>query len=50
MLTLYYYNELNLKEIASLLEIPLNTAITKLSRARTELKKQLTEENGTCNA
>jgi len=43
ILTLYYYNDLNLKQIAALMEIPLNTAITKLCRARAELKKKISK-------
>jgi len=44
ILTLYYYNDLNLEEIAKLLDIPLNTAITKLCRARRELKNKMLKD------
>jgi RNA polymerase sigma-70 factor (ECF subfamily) len=44
MLTLYYFNGLNLKEISRVLDIPLNTAITRLSRARTNIRNSLLKD------
>lgn len=41
IITLYYYNDMSLKQIAEVLYIPLNTAITRLSRARKKLKSKL---------
>ena len=45
IITLYYYNDLNLKEISRLLEIPINTVITRMCRARSKLKSKLLKGN-----
>jgi RNA polymerase sigma factor (sigma-70 family) len=44
ILTLYYYNDLKLQEISSMLDIPIKTAITRLCRARRELKLKMLKD------
>lgn len=44
VLVLYYYEELNVKEISSILEQPEGTVKSKLARGRNLLKKQLIEK------
>ena len=43
---LYYYDELNIKDIASIINIPEGTVKSRLSRARDNIKKILEEEGG----
>ncbi len=43
-LYLFYYEDYEIKEIAEILEIPVNTVKTNLRRGREELKKLLTRE------
>ena len=43
---LYYYDELNIKDIASIINIPEGTVKSSLSRARDNIKKILEEEGG----
>lgn len=44
VIILYYFQEMNIEEIASTLEIPENTVKTRLRRAREKLKPLLHEE------
>lgn len=41
VLYLYYYQEFSTKEIARLLDVPKNTVVSRLSRARKALRKKL---------
>lgn len=41
---LFYYEEYSVKEIAEILETPVNTVKSRLSRGRKLLKKKLKEE------
>ena len=41
---LYYYNDISVKDIANILEIPVGTVKSKLSRARTKLYDILMQE------
>lgn len=43
---LYYYDELSIKEIAEMLNIPLGTVKSRLSRARNKLYQLLKKERG----
>lgn len=43
-LYLFYYEDYAVKEIADILEIPVNTVKTNLKRGREELRKQLLQE------
>lgn len=41
VILLYYYNELSIREIAQILEIPLGTVKSRMSRGRAMLKNEL---------
>lgn len=41
LITLFYSEDLSIKEISNVMDIPLSTVTTKLSRARNKLKKFL---------
>ena len=43
---LFYYNEMSLKEISRILEIPVGTVKSRLNRAREVLKKELDDWEG----
>lgn len=45
VISLYYYNELTINEISKLIQTNENTVKSRLSRARTDLKKILNEGN-----
>ena len=47
--TLYYYNDLSTKEIGEILEIPVGTVKSRLSRARGKLYEILKEERREAN-
>lgn len=47
--TLYYYNDLSTREIGEILEIPVGTVKSRLSRAREKLYGILKEERGEIN-
>ena len=44
---LYYYDDFSIKEIAEILEMPEGTIKSKLSKARSNLRKNL-EKEGIC--
>lgn len=46
VILLYYYQELKLKEIAKLLDLPMTTVVYRQQRGKKELKKILGEEKG----
>lgn len=43
---LFYYEDLSMKEICKILGLPLGTVKSRLSRARSKLKKMLADEGG----
>ena len=45
---LYYYDELSVNEIAEILEIPIGTVKSRLSRAREQIGKIIKKEEGEC--
>lgn len=45
VILLYYYQEMKVKEISAVLEIPISTVTNRLARARERLKKILQSEN-----
>lgn len=47
--TLYYYNDLSTKEIGEILQIPIGTVKSRLSRAREKLYEILSEERREIN-
>lgn len=46
VVVLFYYNEMSLKEISRILEIPVGTVKSRLNRAREFLKKELDDWEG----
>jgi RNA polymerase sigma-70 factor (ECF subfamily) len=49
-LTLFYLQEHTYREIAEILEIPLGTVMSRIARGKVELRKLLTEANGSSSA
>ena len=49
IVVLYYYDDIPVKEIAIMLEIPQGTVKSRLSRAREQIKKILKEKEGEFN-
>lgn len=43
VIVLFYYNDLSLKEISKMLEIPVGTVKSRLNRGREQIKQALTE-------
>ena len=46
VIVLFYYNDLSLKEISKMLEIPVGTVKSRLNRGREYIKEALTEKQG----
>lgn len=47
MLTMFYFDDLSYREIAAATDIPIGTVMSRLSRAKEQLRRKLVDENTT---